>query len=269
MATRWIAITLIALASTGCFRATTLVTVRPDGSGTIDQEMGMKRDTLAMLKGSPSANGAEDAKSLTADIFSERQARERAAKMGVRFVSGEPIKTAEIVGYRARYAFDDITKLDVEINQQQVDAILDGATDTADASGSADKDAHSPIGFQFNRGASTSTLTIRRPEQTPPNPFASEQSEDPMENAQEDAMAKTLMAGLYVDMSIAVEGHIVKTNAPTAKGNRITIMLIDLDKLLKDPTALQKLQKAKSITALQGVPGLTMAPTSVTIEFGR
>ena len=77
MATRWIAITLIALASTGCFRATTLVTVRPDGSGTIDQEMGMKRDTLAMLKGSPSANGAEDAKSLTADIFSERQARER------------------------------------------------------------------------------------------------------------------------------------------------------------------------------------------------
>jgi hypothetical protein len=44
---------------------------------------------------------------------------------------------------------------------------------------------------------------------------------------------------------------------------------MDFDKLLQDPTALQKLQQSKSITSLQGVPGLTVAPTPLTIEFAR
>ncbi|HEY7057584.1 MAG TPA: hypothetical protein VH458_13710 [Vicinamibacterales bacterium] len=265
MATRWIAVTLIALACTGCFRATTLVTVRPDGSGTIDQEMGMKPETLAMLKGFASANGAEGSKSLTTDMFTEQQAREMATKMGVRFVSGEPVKTDEMEGYRARYAFDDITKLNVQMNEQ--------AAQMAEASGSADKtEARSPVGFQFSRGASTSTLTIRMPEQTPSTPLTGgrgDQSQDPMQNAQALAMVKTMMAGLYVDMSLAVEGRIVKTNAPTPSANRITLLQMDFDKLLQDPTALQKLQQSKSITSLQGVAGLTVAPTPLTIEFGR
>ena len=37
--------------------------------------------------------------------------------MGVTFVSGEPIKTGELEGYRARYRFDDISKVTVKMDQ--------------------------------------------------------------------------------------------------------------------------------------------------------
>jgi hypothetical protein len=52
-----------------------------------------------------------------ASLFTEEQARKAAATMGVAFVSGEPIKTGELEGYRARYAFDNIEKVTVKMDQ--------------------------------------------------------------------------------------------------------------------------------------------------------
>ncbi len=118
MPARLAAVILFALACTGCFRATTLVTVRPDGSGTIDQEMGMKPETVAMLKSMAGAGGGQGTKGLSAELFTEKQARETADKIGARFVSGEPLKTADVEGYRAHYAFDDITKLQMKMGEQ-------------------------------------------------------------------------------------------------------------------------------------------------------
>jgi hypothetical protein len=262
MVRKTVAVAFFALACTGCFRSTTLVTVRPDGSGTIKQEMGMKAETLAMLKGFAGAGGAQG-KDVSANPFTEQQARETGEKMGVRFVSGEPFKTAEFEGYRAQYAFDDITKLKLGMDEQADQ--MAGA-----AGGSSSNTTRAPLAFEFTRGASASTLTIRMPDQTPNTPLSGlPQANDMKQNEQALAMAKTMMAGLFIDISLGVEGRIIKANAPT-EDNRITLLQMDLDKVMQDPAALEKLQQAKSLMGLQGVPGLKVVSTpTLTVEFGK
>jgi len=83
-------------------------------------------------------------------------------------------------------------------------------------------------------------------------------------------MMKMMMKGLYVDVTLNVNGRIVKTNAPYVDGSRVTLMQLDFDKLLADDAALLKLSSAKDIKSLAGVPGLkVVAEPKVTVEFSR
>jgi hypothetical protein len=264
MPARLAAVILFAFACTGCFRATTLVTVRPDGSGTIDQEMGMKPETVAMLKSMAGAGGGQGTKGVSGELFTEKQARETADKIGARFVSGEPLKTADVEGYRAHYAFDDITKLQMKMGQQEAQM--------AEASGDKADTSKPPLVFELAKGTSSSTLTIRLPEQTETGPLSQlpvDSSQDAAQNAQALAMVKTMMAGLFVDFTLAIDGKVVKSSMPL-NGNRLTLLQMDFDKMLQDPTALQKLKGSKSLAALQGVPGLTVpSANTLTIEFAK
>src|SRR4051812_43025697 len=140
----------LALTSAACLRSTTTIDLHPDGSGTIVQETGVSTQTLAMLK----QLSANNPGATTPELFSEDQARKAAASMGVTFVSGEPIKTADVEGYRARFSFDDISK--VKVNMEQ------GAPGL---SGSDPKEP--PFAFTFDRGAASSVLTIQMPTQMP------------------------------------------------------------------------------------------------------
>ena len=84
------------------------------------------------------------------------------------------------------------------------------------------------------------------------------------------AMMKMMMKGLFVDVSLNVNGRILKSNAPYVKGSRVTLMQIDFDKVLADETGLQKLQGASDVKSLSGVPGLqVVGEPTVTIEFSR
>jgi hypothetical protein len=91
---------LVALGSTGCLRSTTLIDVKPDGSGTIVQETAVSAQALGLLQGMAGANQPADK---PARYSPSRRAA--AATMGVAVVSGEPSRPASS-GYRARYAFD-------------------------------------------------------------------------------------------------------------------------------------------------------------------
>jgi hypothetical protein len=83
-------------------------------------------------------------------------------------------------------------------------------------------------------------------------------------------MMKMMMKGLFVDITLNVDGRIVKTNAPFVEGSRVTLLQIDFDKLLADQAALTKLQGATDLKSLANVPGLKVIPDpKVTIEFGR
>jgi hypothetical protein len=252
---------LLALGSTGCLRSTTVIDLKSDGSGTIVQETAVSAQALGMLQGMAGANQAGDK---PAQLFGEDQARKAAATMGVTFVSGEPIKTGELEGYRARYAFDDIEKVTVKMDQSD---------DLAPGSGTKKP----PFGFTFSRGATASVLTIRMPDQAPgaspsglPLPGAGGTDAEKAQAAQAMGMMKMMMKGLFVDVSLNVSGRILKSNAPFVDGSRVTLMQIDFDKLLADEAALLKLQSAKDIKSLAAVPGLkVVAEPSVTIEFSR
>ena len=48
--TRLCALLVLALMSTACLRSTTVVTIKPDGSGTIVQENGLSPQAMGMMK---------------------------------------------------------------------------------------------------------------------------------------------------------------------------------------------------------------------------
>jgi hypothetical protein len=260
---RLFAVALTALSCAGCLRSTTTINLKLDGSGTIDQEIGATPQAIAMFK-SMAANQAKGQP--MPEIFGREQAEKLASSMGgVTFLSGEPIKTAELEGYRAKYGFDDITKVRANLTQG---SNLAGA--------GAASSAEPPVGFGFERTGSSSLLTVRMPDEKT-NPFKSlartaggGSSDDPASNAQALAMMKTMMRGLFVDVALAVDGRVIKTNAPYVDGQRITLAQIDFDKLLDTPGALEKLQQTSDPKMLAGIPGVKVAtgPT-LTIEFGR
>ena len=255
---------IIAAASAGCLRSTTTIDLKADGSGTILQETAVSTQALGMLQGMAGANAQSGDK--PPQLFGEEQARKAATTMGVTFVSGEPIKTGELEGYRARYSFTDISKVSVKMDQ--------GADNlTASAGGDARKP---PFAFGFDRTPAASTLTIQMPEQTPgsaggmPLPGAATSDADKAQAAQALAMMKMMMRGLYVDVALNVDGRVIKTNAPYVEGSRVTLMQIDFDKLLGDDAAMQKLLTIKDVKGLAAIPGLKIvSDPKITVEFGR
>ena len=256
---RYSIVLLLALVSTGCFRSTTAITLRPDGSGTVVQETGMTAQALAMLK---NMGGGQNIKDPTADMFGEEQAKKTAATMGVTFVSGEPFKTGEFEGYRARYSFTDISQ--VKVNMEQNASQMSGSKEP-------------PFSFNFNRAGSSSVLTIQMPDQVPtkgqlpmlPSGAATSDAEK-AQAAQMMAMMKSMMRGLFVDITLNVDGKILKSNAAHVDGSRITLLQIDFDKLLADESALQKLQAATDIKSFANIPGLKVSPEpKIRIEFSR
>jgi hypothetical protein len=255
------AMLIAALFSSGCLRSTTTIDLQADGGGTIVQETAMSAQALAMLKSFASQSNTGGVPQ--ADIFGEEQAKKAAGTMGVTFVSGEPFKTADLEGYRARYSFDDISKITVTMDQSM----------SGPQAGTAPKQA--PFAFGFDKGTASSTLTIQMPDQPPTSQLpglgsAGTTDAEKAQAAQALAMMKMMMKGLFVDVSMNVGGRIIKTNAPHVEGSRVTLLQIDFDTLLADEAALQKLQGANDLKALANVPGLTIsAEPKVTIEFGR
>lgn len=220
----------------------------------------MTTEALAMLKAFSTSNTTDAAPQ--ANVFGEEQAKKAAATMGVTFVSGEPFKTAAFEGYRATYSFDDISKIKVGMDQSLSPPDVTSAKQP-------------PFAFGFDKGAASSMLTIEMPEQPPTGQLpglgggATTEAEK-LQAAQALAMMKSMMKGLFVDVSMNVDGRVIKTNAPRVDGSRVTLLQIDFDKMLADDTSFQKLQGAADLKALASVPGLTIsAEPKVTIEFGR
>jgi hypothetical protein len=115
---RRLGLTLLAVVVTSaCFRSTTTITVKQDGSGVIDQEIGASAGAMALLRNFSSGDQADKKTSADVQLFGPEQAQAAAAAMGVRFVSGEPVKTAEVEGYSAHFALDDVTKVKFSVNK--------------------------------------------------------------------------------------------------------------------------------------------------------
>jgi hypothetical protein len=90
------------------------------------------------------------------------------------------------------------------------------------------------------------------------------------ENAQAMAMVLPMLRGLFVDLSLVVEGRVIKTNVPYVSGSKLTLLQFDFDKVNATDGALQKLQQITDPKMLKDIPGVQMVTDpQVTIEFGR
>ncbi len=265
-------------ASVGCISLTTVVQVKPDGSGTVTQKTVMNPEVVKMLKDMAASFGKGDEKKPQAfEPFSEKEAKEKAAAMGpgVTYVSSKAIRDKSGEGREAVYAFKDINTLKVEDKPKPPGP--GGASETPEKS-------ESPT-FKLTKLANgNSLLTISSPmkptegkgkdKQKPAKGAAKGESKS--QPAPEDlAKMKQALKGLRIAMAVDVAGTIVRTNATYVEGRRVTLMDLDFEKLLTNEAKLKELaalEDKESLAAakkvLQGIPGfkVTLDPT-IEIEF--
>jgi hypothetical protein len=265
---------LAAAAVSGCLQSSTVIKMKPDGSGTIEQTTTMNADAVAQFSALAAMGSDKDKKGGSLDdLFSEKDARAAAAKMGqgVSFVSSEKIDTPDRKGLKANYAFTDIRKISVE----ELNAPGGMSNDSGMTPG-AKKDP--PMTFQFQQlPGGNGLLTILQPgvdkamNSTPAAKPEATTAVDPKMAEQGLEMMKTFMKGLKVDIVVQVP-RLVKTNSAYAQGGTVTLLSMDFDQVLSDPEALKKMNDAKSLddtkAVLQGLKGIKVnLQPQLTIEF--
>jgi hypothetical protein len=274
-----IALVVVAAAlSAGCFQSETVIRVKADGTGTIEQTNLANKEMLGMAAGMAkqavqnaggASGGAAPNMDNLGDLFDEARIREQASSfgLGVRFVSSAPLAQNGLTGVRATFAFDDVRLLN--LNNRQSGS---GATPTPQLRFDLEK----PV------ADGPTLLRIRMPQGTrSPDDASADAAAPPTAPARPDlppealAMVRNMFKGARVDVAVEVDGAIVTTDAPRRDGSRVTIFGLDFEQLLSDPSKFSALQGMKPGTdfatarkALEGVPGVLLPTTStVTIEF--
>ena len=270
---RIVAVSALSALLAGCFNSTTVISVKPDGSGTIEQTTTMSPQALAQMQQMTGGMGQGAGK--PAGFLNEPDLRAAAPRMGegVTFVSATPIHTADAEGTRAVYAFTDITKLRMD---QKPPAAAGGAGAMAMPGGAAPED----MLFRFAKTpAGTSRVTVVFPEAKVDQARKAAQAQQAQPAAAKDpmqaaalAMAKQMLNGMKISIALQPAGRIVKTNSPFVQGQQVTLLEIDMGQLMADETILQKLQGAASLedakAMLKGVKGVKLNPDrEVSVEF--
>jgi hypothetical protein len=252
----------LALASGGCFQMMTVVHVKGDASGTIDQRLVFSPAALSRMKQFAMLGGSNGR---SIDPLSEEQARADAAALGpgVTLVSSTPINDETGQGRASVFAFADINHL--RVNPQP--AAPGGVTVRADGIDSRGKAITFSLAKQGNGNA---LLTIVVP--LPELPTGGLLSQEKAARPEQLAMLKQMFGGARITIAVEPAGTLVHTSSPFVDGSRVTLLDVDLDQLLQDDTLLPRLQAAKSAdemkAILQEAPGVKINfDRMITIEF--
>lgn len=262
------ALVLVAASATlaGCINSATLITVKPDGSGTVEQTTlvnvgAMKAMMPGMTQSGQSANPINKA-----DL---ERAASRMGK-GVRLVSADPAKSGTFEGVKAVFAFDDINQVQVSQDPGM------GGTSTG-AFMSEPPPVENPVKFSLTRTGGTSLLTVQfqdKPDAATPKPDMPQGGPD-MTDPTVLNMVKAMFDGFKIGIDLQVAGSIVKTNAEYVNGSRITLLEMDLAQLFEDQEKLKALQgkvgPGASLTEvkpyLKDVKGIKIDGPTVMVEF--
>jgi hypothetical protein len=257
----------LAVCLSGCINSSTLVKVKPDGSGTIEQTLLVNAQALKGLMAG--MGGGQMKESTNPGVPNEAEFKRAAERMGVKPVSITPLKENGFEGSKAIFAFDDITKIRVDQDPQM------GGTGGPTGGGSSKE---SPIHFTFAKQGGSSVLTVVFDEKKAAGATSELQSKsgsiesiDP----QMMQMIKTMFNGFKVVVDLEVEGKIVKTNADYVNGSRVTLLEIEMAGLFEDEAKLKALQSKIGPGAtiseikpyLKDVKGVKINHPTVSIEF--
>lgn len=278
---RAVLIIAVAFVLSGCIDDTISVTVRPDGSGTIEETILMGNEFIEMMQEmskSLSEEGKEktgqaparnDAKSRDAVVTGMMEKAKMSAKdfgEGVSLVSVKPARSDSASGYTAVYAFKDIGKVMLNQNPGSKTPLNDKDKEKDRGVGGKDASGKDTIRFVFTKG-SPARLSVHMP---PPKPADRDEKEEtaPKEPAKDDPnaieMMKAIFKGMRVSIVLTVDGDIVKTNATHRSGRKITLIEMDFGRLISHAELLKKIdrEKPQSLeemkTALKNVEGLKL-----------
>jgi hypothetical protein len=247
-----------ALTSSACFQMTTVLKVNGDGSGTIEHRMLYTTAALTQLRNFAALGGKRGPGD---DPLSEQQARDLVTSIGpgVTYVSSTPVQSPIGQGRDAVYAFTDVSQLRISTQPAAPGGI------SVKAGGMSSQGE--TITFSIARQADgNATLRINVPEPNFVEALGSPAA------ANQLAMVKTLLAGAKVLLAVEPNGPVVRTSSPWVEGQRVTLLEVDLDKVLGDETLVPRLQAAKTPDEAKGIiktaPGLKInLDREITVEF--
>ena len=252
------------IALTGCINSTTLIKLKADGSGTVEQTTLMNTAALkAMMPGADKQMGG--------GTVNQADLERTAARMGkgVRLVSAEPAKGANgFEGSKAIFAFDDINQIQVS-QGPSMSGSTDGRVD-------AEPTTQDPVRFTLTQSGGTSKLTIAFVDKPGGGSPAGGSSDMPdLTNPMMMGMIKSMFAGFKLNIDLEVLGSIVKTNAEYVTGSRLTLLEMDMDSLLADEAKLKALQSKlgpdASLSAikpyLKDIKGIKVDGPTISVEF--
>jgi hypothetical protein len=260
-AARRLVFCVLSVVMSGCINSSTLLNVKPDGAGTIEQTILMNTAALKGLVAGLDAQGQLKA----SNPFSDEEFQKIAASLGkgVRFVSSSPMSQGGFEGAKALFEFDDITAIRI---QQGPGAGSAMGTPVAMSSGA-------PVTFGFSRRDGVSVLTVTVDDKALPKPRTADTKPMPSIDPAMLAMMKQMFAGFKVAIDLEVDGKIVKTNADYVNGSRITLLELELAGLLEDEAKLRELQGklgasfAEIRPYLKDIKGVKVNHPMITVEY--
>jgi len=243
---------LVALALPSCLQNETTIHLNKDGSGTLVEETTFGAQAVAMFSQLAAMGGEAAPADPLAELFSEEKAKSRAAKLGdgVTFEKTEPLTRGANRGGRVTYRFADINTLKIAPGEGLKDSMPQAQEAAAKAK---------PITFTYVDGKLT--MKMPEPEATPPME-GSKPAAQPDPSPQEIAMMKQMMGDMTMKFKIVAEPGIKSTNATHHEGNTVTVMEMEMGKLLENPKTIMQLRDAgqsdasKAMEIMKGVPGV-------------
>ena len=227
MKNRILQIILSAIAAVGlssCFDVHQVINVKADGSGTIEETM-----LITIPPEFAALAGDQDP---IAELLKGGQNKERAKMMGegVELVSAKPFDGKEgTKGVKTIFKFADINKL--KLNGDAGMSAMNPDPNAAPAK----KTEEQQVRFSFDKAATK--LTVKMPPM---------EGVDGMEDQEIDpaqfAMASQIMKGMRVRITIKPEGKITKTNATYSDDSSVTLMDMEMKKLVGDLETFKSFQ---------------------------
>lgn len=233
---------------------TTVLKVNGDGAGTIEHTMVFTPGAIAQLRQFAAFTGRGQGQPF--DPLSEQQARDMASVIGegVTYVSSKPVVTPIGQGREATYAFADVNQLKI-------------STQPATPPGAPKIAAAETVTFSLTHETSgTSILHIQVPEPNWLGTIGTLNANGQL------GMIKTVLAGARVLLAVELAGPLVKTSSPYVDGQRVTLLGVDLDEILKDVTLVPRLSAAKTqeevMEIMRHAAGLKInLDREITVEF--
>jgi hypothetical protein len=182
---------------------------------------------------------------------------EKAAAAAKKMGGGVTVKKVEKIdeggrkGSRTVYAFKDVNTLSYDfgkgLNDMGGGMMPDGATE----------EAAEPLKFSYADGV----LTMKNPG-TNDGEKEAPKEELPDTDPAQLAQAKQMLGGMKMSVTLEFPGGIAETNATHREGDKVTLMMMDMGKLLDQPETFAKLQQAQPESPaemselLEGVEGM-------------
>lgn len=272
---RGISAAVLALGLSSCLEIHETLHLKKDGSGTIVEETMLGAETSAMIQQLSALQGGQGP-----ELFGEDAAKQRAEKFGkgVSVAKVEKIDKDGRTGSRVTFHFTDINTVTLNMSDG-ADALSSLSPQAAGAAKEKAAEAK-PITFVYQDSLLTIQIPQPKKEKIADAKDAAAEADTPApeagpQAAQMQAMAMQMMKDMKVTAKMVFEPGISETNATYHDGNTITLMEMDMGKLMADPEMMKKMQNLdmknpavfeEKLKAIEGIKNETKEKITVKVK---